>query len=225
MMSKRRTTQSKEPAVLTAQLTAARMLIPGMLVSLLAFLTMVNWIAAPTEAVQASSSQGTGQEITAPSPELMPSQPEKNAPTEGAPAGECSIGSRYPDSIRQWCGLIESAASRYGLQPDLLAAVMLQESGGNPNAYSSSGAVGLLQVMPRDGIAAGFQCENGPCFANRPTMEQLFDPAFNVDYGARMLSGLIARSGSLRDGLLAYGPMDVGYHYADLVLTIMQNYR
>jgi len=44
----------------------------------------------------------------------------------------------------------------------LIAAVILQESGGDPSAYSSSGAVGLMQVMPRDGIAAEFMCVNGP---------------------------------------------------------------
>ena len=57
-------------------------------------------------------------------------------------------------------------------------------------------AVGLLQVMPRDGIAADFECANGPCFASRPTIAELLDPAYNLEYGTRMLAGLINRLGS-----------------------------
>ena len=99
---------------------------------------------------------------------------------------------------------------------------MLMESGGNPLAYSRSGAVGLMQVMPRDGIAASFQCVNGPCFASRPTIAELQDPEFNVEYGTRMLAGLFARLGSLREALHAYGPMDVGYTYADRILAVFE---
>jgi soluble lytic murein transglycosylase-like protein len=105
----------------------------------------------------------------------------------------------------------------------LVAAVMLQESGGQPDVISASGAVGLMQVMPSDGIAAGFMCVNGPCFASRPTIEMLLDPAFNIDYGVRMLAGLIEKYGSERDALKAYGPYNVEYYYADKVLTIRDN--
>ncbi len=108
---------------------------------------------------------------------------------QSIPAGSCPIGAAYPASIQQWCSLITRYANENGLEPDLVAAVMLQESGGNPDAYSSSGAVGLMQVMPRDGIAASFQCNGRPCFSNRPSMEELFDPEFNIEYGTRMLAG------------------------------------
>ncbi len=67
---------------------------------------------------------------------------------------------------------------------------MLIESAGDAGAYSSNGAVGLLQVMPRDGLAAEFMCPNGPCFASRPTTDELMDPEFNLAYGARMLADL-----------------------------------
>jgi soluble lytic murein transglycosylase-like protein len=107
----------------------------------------------------------------------------------------------------------------------LIAAVILQESGGNSMAYSSSGAVGLMQVMPRDGLAAQFQCVNGPCFASRPAIAELQDPAYNIEYGTRMLAGLVSRTGEVREALKAYGPMDRGYSYADTVLAIYENYR
>ena len=137
----------------------------------------------------------------------------------------CQVSTSYPEGILQWCEIITEQASQAELPPDLIAAVILQESGGDETAYSVSGAVGLMQVMPRDGIAAAFECINGPCFASRPTIEELQEPGFNVEYGSQMLAGLIARLGSLREALKAYGPMDVGYSYADRVLAIYENYR
>jgi len=134
----------------------------------------------------------------------------------------CSLSQNYPHEIRQWCQMIESAASETGLPASLIAAVMLQESGGDPLSYSSSGAVGLMQVMPRDGLAAEFMCINGPCFADRPSIKELQDPAFNIDYGSRMLANLFAKHGTYREALFRYGPMNIGYHYADLVLRIWE---
>ena len=138
---------------------------------------------------------------------------------------DCEISASYPDGILQWCGVITSLAKQAELPADLIAAVILQESGGDASADPSSGAVGLMQVMPCDGIAAAFECINGPCFASRPTIEELQDPSFNIEYGSKMLAGLIGRLGNLREALKSYGPMDVDYRYADTVLAIYENYR
>ena len=145
--------------------------------------------------------------------------------TEPDSPNSCSLPVRYPDAIRQWCGLIEKYGQQYGLDPRLISAVMLQESGGDSNAYSVSGAVGLMQVMPHDGLAASFMCSGRPCFSARPAMADLLDPDFNISYGVRMLAGLNQKYGSIRDALKAYGPMDTGYAYADKVLSIFQNYN
>lgn len=102
---------------------------------------------------------------------------------------------------------------------------MLIESGGQPEIISHSGAVGLMQIMPRDGIASTFLCINGPCFASRPSIEELKNPEFNIKYGVRMLSGLIKMNGSIRDALKSYGPMDVGYSYADKVISIWEGLK
>ena len=135
-------------------------------------------------------------------------------------ATNCSISTNYPENVRRWCGLITQQAAVHGLDPDLIAAMIWQESGGNPDAYSKDGAVGLMQVMPKDGLAASFMCPNGPCFANRPSMQELYDPAFNIEYGTRFLSGLVSRYGNTRDALKAYGPANAGYYYADIVLGL-----
>jgi hypothetical protein len=137
----------------------------------------------------------------------------------------CSLGARFPDSVRQWCGLIEKYAQEQNLDANLIAAVIYQESGGNPQSYSGSGAVGLMQVMPRDGLAAGFMCGAQPCFSSRPSMNELYDPEFNISYGIRMMSNLNNKYGNLRDALMAYGPANVGYYYADIVLGLYESYK
>ena len=138
-------------------------------------------------------------------------------------SGEMSL--KFPENIQKWKPMIESTAVEAGLDPNLIAAVMLQESGGDPHAYSTSGAVGLMQVMPKDGIAAEFICGNAPCFINRPTTNELLDPSFNIRYGSNYLAGLIRKKGSEREALFSYGPMDMGYDYADIVLQIYENFR
>lgn len=141
------------------------------------------------------------------------------------PVTQCQVSPNFPERIRQWCSLITHYAMERSLDPDLVAALIWQESNGNPAAYSRDGAVGLMQVMPKDGIAANFMCVNGPCFKDRPAIAELQDPEFNIAYGTKMLSGLKSRYGSIREGLKSYGPMNVGYYYADKVLGIYQEYR
>lgn len=168
-------------------------------------------LLAPTMTTIAEAAQTTMEE------DLGKTTLGENPPT-------CSLSQNYPQEIRQWCKLIESAASETDLPANLIAAVMLQESGGDSKSYSSSGAVGLMQVMPKDGLAAEFMCINGPCFADRPTIKELQDPAFNIHYGSRMLANLYAKHGTYREALFRYGPMNIGYYYADIVLKIWENY-
>jgi len=141
------------------------------------------------------------------------------------PVSKEQMSVKYPQSIQKWLREIEYSADKYELDPNLIAAVMLQESGGQPTVLSASGAVGLMQVMPRDGIASSFICGNNPCFKNRPSANELLDPNYNIDFGTRLLSGLLKTSGSTRNALKAYGPMDVDFYYADIVLSIYSVYK
>lgn len=155
----------------------------------------------------------------------LPASEPVTAQESAATADGCTLGTAVPEDVRQWCGLIEASAQENGLDPNLVAAVIFQESHGDANAYSHSGAVGLMQVMPRDGLAANLMCINGPCFTARPSMAELYDPLFNVSYGCNMLAGLINKHGSLREALRAYGPANSGYYYADLVLSLYAQYQ
>ena len=195
-------------------------IVPGFLLGCLFLILFTRWIASPNLTVQAA-----GEISMTPTPTPVGAAEVSAGHDEIVANGECSISPRYPDKVRRWCALIEQYAAENGLDPNLIAAVILQESGGNPEAYSKSGAVGLMQIMPRDGLAANFMCKNGPCFASRPSMDELFDPELNIAYGTRMLAGLINRTGDVREALRAYGPIDVGYYYADIVLKIYETYR
>ena len=168
---------------------AKKAIVPGILVGILALVGLSRLVMLPTPVSAATEAASDQQGVSA----------------------ACEFADRYPAKTLPWCALIEKAANEYGVDALLIAAVMLQESGGQPEVMSGSGAVGLMQVMPRDGIASTFQCINGPCFASRPTIQELKDPAFNVDYGVRMLAGLIAKYGDIREALKHYGPYDVEY--------------
>lgn len=202
------------------------MIFPAVFISCL----IVIWVGTVAAAHMPANSQQLESLIT--SAEVKSS--DDITPAEGASASTpsqddqapitCAISMNYPEKIQQWCELITTVAQNTGLPANLIAAVILQESGGQPTVLSHSGAVGLMQVMPRDGVAAEFMCANGPCFANRPTIAELKDPAFNVNYGARMLANLFSKHGSYREALFRYGPIDMGYAYADKVLKIWETY-
>lgn len=172
--------------------------------------------------------------------DLNPSKPKpaqesvSQNDTPSAPSSDgCSLPTSYPQNVLRWCSWIEQYAKAKNIDPRMIAAVMLQESGGDPVVLSGSGAVGLLQVMPRDGISATFHNANGvPYFSNRPSIAELKDPEFNIKYGTNMLAGL-GINDNPREALLHYGPnpddlqriYGSRYYYADLVLSIYHRYR
>lgn len=86
--------------------------------------------------------------------------------------------------------LFDSAGSRYGIDPLLLAAVAKQESGFDAQAVSGAGAQGLMQLMPATAAGLGVNP---------------FDPAQAIDGAAQMLSGYLQRyGGSVPLSLSAY---------------------
>jgi soluble lytic murein transglycosylase-like protein len=96
---------------------------------------------------------------------------------------------------------VDRVASRYGVDPDLVHAVIAVESAYDPYAVSSKGAVGLMQLLPETAAELG--------------IHQLTDAHDNVVGGVRYLRRLLDRySGNLTLALAAYnaGPGAVDRH-------------
>jgi hypothetical protein len=202
---------------------AAQLVFPGALLGSL-FIGFFGYFITVGASYPVGRNYSPSAEVEVITSDGQTSQTGEILQSDQSQAINCEVSKQYPKSVTKWCGEITKYAKQYRLPADLIAAMVWQESGGNPAAYSGSGAVGLMQIMPSDGIAASFMCSGGACFSNRPTVSQLKNPEFNIKYGARMLSGLVKKHGSLREALKAYGPMDSGYYYADKVLSIYKRY-
>ena len=91
----------------------------------------------------------------------------------------------------QYDSIIEKAAVSAAVEPNLLRAVIVVESGFNSRAVSKRGAVGLMQLMPATASRFGV--------ANR------YDPIQNIRGGAAYLKFLMDRFGhDMRLALAAY---------------------
>lgn len=120
----------------------------------------------------------------------------QDVPDPDPPATDCApiAPGRLQDQLR-------AVAQRERLSPRLLEAVIYRESSFRPCAVSSSGAQGLMQLMP--GTAADLGVRDP------------FDPEENIDGGARFLRQMLTRyQGNIPLALAAYhaGPGKVDGH-------------
>lgn len=91
-------------------------------------------------------------------------------------------------------GIINEASEKYSVPKDLIKAVIKQESNYMPNAISSKGAIGLMQIMPSTGALLGVDDK-----------ELLKDPYINIMTGTKYLSQMLNRyDGRLDLSLSAY---------------------
>jgi soluble lytic murein transglycosylase len=89
---------------------------------------------------------------------------------------------------RAYAELVERAAHRQGLDPNLLFAVMRVESIYNRRIVSTAGAVGLMQIMPRTAHLIAEQLG----MRDFDTSD-LLDPETNVELAAWYLASLLTR--------------------------------
>jgi soluble lytic murein transglycosylase-like protein len=87
-------------------------------------------------------------------------------------------------------GIIQGQAKAQNMDASLIKAVVKAESGFNPNAVSSVGAQGLMQLMP--GTANGLGVQDS------------FNPSQNVAGGTKYLKNLVEKYHSVPLGLAAY---------------------
>jgi hypothetical protein len=116
------------------------------------------------------------------------------APRPAAAETSSLLSPYWGTTITQWDDLIVRYSGQRGIDPDLIASIIFEESHGFPNQISFAGAVGLMQIMPQE---AGFSW--------RPTRDELLLPAANLSWGTRTFSQVMQQAeGSMSRALAAY---------------------
>ena len=148
----------------------------------------------------------------------------KNVMNDGKPPPPVSEGLTSLKGL-QLEPLVEQFAGKSGIAPSLVKAVIKAESGGNPNAVSHAGALGLMQLMPA--TAKGLGVENP------------LNPMENIEGGTKYLGQLMKRyRGNKTLALAAYNagsgavakyggvpPYKETQHYIQKVLKYEENLK
>ena len=93
---------------------------------------------------------------------------------------------------------LSAASLSYGVDYDLLKALVATESAFNSKAVSPKGAVGLMQVMPTTAKRYGVQSDRGATVSAKLT-----DPDLNIQTGTRYLADLLRLFGGQTELALA----------------------
>jgi hypothetical protein len=119
---------------------------------------------------------------------MPPSAPDNQASPDSV------LSPLWGPAIQRWSSYIAVLSDFYGLDPDFIAAVIDEESNGDPLAVSRVGAVGLMGIMPA-----------GPGLEWRPPAEELENPSTNLRWGVAILAEIVRQSGGdLYAALAAY---------------------
>lgn len=106
---------------------------------------------------------------------------------------------------------IDKIAKRYGLNPDIVKALIEEESGWVASAEGDNGnSIGLMQIQER------WHKER----LTRLGITNLYDPEQNVTVGCDILSELLNKYGNYEDALSVYnsGNTEDGKAYAERIL-------
>lgn len=127
-----------------------------------------------------SSGDGASSGVVAARPLLASFASRESVPT----------GTGIEASPTDLTSVFAKATAQYELPPGLLEAVATQESGMDPNAVSSAGAEGIMQIMPATAASNG--------------IADPFDPTEAIFGAAKILAGSIAYFHSVPLALAAY---------------------
>ena len=85
----------------------------------------------------------------------------------------------------QWMPISQKAGAAWGVDPQLITAIIAIESGGNPNAVSKSNAIGLMQIKAS---TSGRDVYRRMGWSGEPTTSELKNPERNISMGAAYLN-------------------------------------
>ena len=119
---------------------------------------------------------------------------KKQSPLTAAvarPAGDGQRNDSREAVPASYLNIINSACSRFGVDPSLVHAIVKVESDFNPFAISRKGAMGLMQLMPQT--------------ATTMNVRNTFSPDENIEGGVKYLRYLLDRyEGNISLSLAAY---------------------
>lgn len=95
--------------------------------------------------------------------------------------------------------LIKENATKYNLEPYLIASVINVESGYNPKAKSSADAIGLMQIIPSTASYVSSLYK-----INFQNQDDLFNPEINIEIGSAYLRYLLNKFEDLETALASY---------------------
>ncbi|MEB3298825.1 MAG: transglycosylase SLT domain-containing protein [Candidatus Sericytochromatia bacterium] len=127
--------------------------------------TDVRTIAAANPHLEDAHTIVAGEELKIPvaRPAELP-QPGRDALvlSNRLRASEAQTPEGLTPQVRRWWPMIQEEATRAGVEPKLLAALVQEESQGDPHAVSWVGAKGLTQLMPETAREVGVTNRSDP---------------------------------------------------------------
>ena len=81
--------------------------------------------------------------------------------------------------------LVAKASAKHGVSPQLIKAIIWQESKYRPYVRGKAGEIGLMQIRPETAVV---EWQRGNRLSFTPTESQLFDPETNIDIGTWYLA-------------------------------------
>ena len=138
----------------------------------------------------AGDAAGSRQANTAAAAGTETARGDRVVPASRAAAGHRSMFNRLLAPGRfAYHEIVRRAAARYRVEHRLVMAIIASESGGNPEALSPAGAIGLMQLMPETAERLGVDP---------------WDPEQNVDGAVRYLASQLSTFKSVDLSLVAY---------------------
>ncbi len=110
-----------------------------------------------------------------------------------------------PAAARPFLPFAEKSATAHGLPVSLVLAIMSQESGFRASAYRAEpkindGSHGLMQLLYRTADSLGYR---GPV-GEASKLSGLYDPATNIELGAKLLAANLRLAGDIGGAISAY---------------------
>ena len=133
--------------------------------------------------------------------------------TSTVSTGQTAASSASSYTSSELDSIFEDAANTYGVSSIILKSIAKAESGFNPSAVSSAGAVGIMQLMPSTAAALG--------------VSNSYDARENIMGGAKYISQLLSNyQGNISLALAAYnaGSANVDKYGGIPPFTETQNY-